>query len=236
MYECASQVQVIRTTGSVERVAYVPQRFAFQDLSLVPRQVMKRAQRQPDLMWAVLEWGLPADQFDVLDNMPMSGIMQLVSEWEQASQVTIEDIARVINTIENHSEPVEMDLIDRGLRLRNCPSPEFNWRDLYVILKNSGPHTHYFRAINPEAAGWDLPAQLQAQAVDILRWLQWVKTEAAQEPHAQPPPLIPRPGVKAGESRDGELKGRRMTLERAKKRFDRPDPDREKKLFTLFRS
>lgn len=51
-----------------------------------------------------------------------------------------------------------------------------------------------FRAMYPEKAGWTLTNQLIALAVDVLRWLQWAKTEDGSRGFNQPEP-IPRPGV-----------------------------------------
>lgn len=228
------KVPVIVGDGLHERVTRVTRHFTFADLTVMPLSIITDSwERSADaVMWAALEWALPAEQFAVLDDMPLSAVRQQVSAWEAHFGITLEEIIGLARTRKNHPVELEADLIEIGLRLRNCPTPEFNWRDLYVIVKTRGPHSNLYGAVFPDKAGWDTANQLAAEAVDVLRWLQWAKSEAAQDPGTMPKP-IPRPGV--GDAPSGEPKHRKMTLEQAKKLFDRPDPDREAKLFRMFR-
>jgi hypothetical protein len=228
------KVPVITGTGLRERVTHVTRHFTFADLTVMPLSIITDSwgRSAEAVMWAALEWALPAEQFATLDDMPLSAVRQQVSAWEAHHQITLEEMIGLARTIKNHPLELEADLIEIGLRLRNCPTPEFNWRDLYVIVKTRGPHSNLYAAVFPDKAGWDLPAQLAAEGVDVLRWLQWAKSEAAQDPSTMPKP-IPRPGV--GDDAHGEVKHRKMTLEQAKKIFDRPDPEREAKLFRMFR-
>lgn len=53
-----------------------------------------------------------------------------------------------------------------------------------------------YDAVDPEGVAWDLHAQLQAAAVDSLRWLQWAQTKDGEKNRNRPKP-IPRPGVEA---------------------------------------
>lgn len=50
------------------------------------------------------------------------------------------------------------------------------------------------RAVQPDASPWTLEAQLLAEAVDGVRWLQWSKTKDAERNRNRPKPF-PRPGV-----------------------------------------
>lgn len=80
---------------------------------------------------------------------------------------------------------------------------DFNWRDLKVFVRHVDSHSHLYRAMFPEAAGWDLTNQLVATVVDLMRWFQWVKCGA----EGSPPDPVKRPGVrKAGAHRRGSAK------------------------------
>lgn len=183
-------------------------------------------------MWSALEWGLPSGQFAALDALPMRTIKREFDAWEKRCGITVLEIAGIIRAIDAYGMEIEYDLICLGTRLRYFPSPECTWRDLLVILRMSGPHARFTRVANPEGAQWDLTNLLLAEVVDTQRWLQWAKTESAQDPNTMPKP-IPRPGVKS--AKENVLKGRKMPLGKAKERFDRPDPERTKKLHALFR-
>ena len=91
--------------------------------------------------------------------------------------------------------------------------------------------------MHPESAGWDTTNMLLALVADELRWLHWAKTKGAE--YGSPPEPIKRPGIKtiyAGQERPGARIGKGMTMERAKERFDRPDPERIAKLHRMFRT
>jgi hypothetical protein len=96
--------------------------------------------------------------------------------------------------IDKHGEALEADLIDRGLRLRWCPSPDFTWRDLHLFVKFADMDSKLMRSMYPDKAGWTLTNQLLAIIADVLRWLQWAKTKDGMKGYNQPEP-IPRPGV-----------------------------------------
>ena len=102
--------------------------------------------------------------------------------------------------IGEHGEALEADLIRCGLRLRDCPSESFDWRDLLVLVRHSGSETALYKSMYPEQAGWTLTNMLLAAIVDVLRWLQWAKTKDGARGYNMPEP-IPRPGVK-GSRRD----------------------------------
>jgi hypothetical protein len=117
--------------------------------------------------------------------------------------VTVSEIRSLLKTIEDHRGPLEMDLINKGLRLRYCPSPEFNWRDLKIIVQYCDVNSNLMAAAHPDKYGWDRKAMLLADIADANDWLVWSKTTAASERGATPPPLRERPGVKNPEPRAG---------------------------------
>lgn len=97
--------------------------------------------------------------------------------------------------IEEHSEALEYQLITHGLRLRWLGSERLNWRDLLVIVKHSPESSALFRSVHgAEQAEWTLTNHLLAGMTDVLRWLQWAKTEDAARKKNRPRP-IPRPGI-----------------------------------------
>lgn len=228
------KVPVIVGNSLHERVTHKTRHFTFADLSVMPMSIITDSWKRSAhaVMWAALEWALPPDQFEALDDMPLSSVREQVSAWEAHFGITIEDVIGLVHTRKNHAVELEADLIEMGLRLRDCPSPEFTWRDLYVIVKTRGPHSHLYGSVYPEKAHWDTLNQLVAQGVDIMAWLQWAKSEASEDPSTMPKP-IPRPGV--GDNDADKPQRRKMTMEQAKEIFDRPDPDREKKLYQMFR-
>lgn len=88
--------------------------------------------------------------------------------------------------------------------------------------------------MHPDQAGWTLTNQLLAAAVDVLRWLQWAKTEDGSKGRNMPDP-IERPGVKS-KTRPAHPKGRglpRSKLRRILKRDEKADRlTRLKELFS----
>lgn len=85
------------------------------------------------------------------------------------------------------------------MRLRDCPTPEFDWHDLAVIIRHSRVDSHLYYSLYPDKAGWTLGNQLLAIIADTLRWLQWAKTKDGSKGIGMPDP-IPRPGVKGARS------------------------------------
>lgn len=85
-----------------------------------------------------------------------------------------------------------------GLRLRDVGTDDFSWHDLYVIVKRQPADSVLSRELQGEDTDadsrWTLEAHLLAAAVDVLRWLQWTKTEDGEKRRNMPDP-IPRPGV-----------------------------------------
>ena len=172
------------------------------NLAEIPRAVIEQA-TVDSIMWDVFDWGIiEVSQMSVLDNAPMRMIKDIYSEWQKDSQIDVEDIMQLMNLIEKHSAPLELDLIDRGLRLRDCPSDRFNWRDLYVIVSYADPYTNVVAATDPERYGWGKQEMLLARLIDSAEWLVWSKTKDAAE-GGDPPERMKRPGVKPKKKRAG---------------------------------
>lgn len=97
----------------------------------------------------------------------------------------------LIELCAEHGESLEFDLIGLGLRLRDCPSPAFNWRDLWVIVRHLGRDSATWRAANPdEDTSWTVTDYLLAVIADNTGFRLW---QAAGGKGQRPKP-IPRPG------------------------------------------
>lgn len=120
------------------------------------------------------------------------------------------------------------------MRLRNCPSEDFNWRDLRVFVKYVGVSSHLYRKLFPESADWDMSNQLLASVIDLMRWFQWVKMGGTDSGLPAPDP-IERPGVKKrrGDHRRGNAT-RSETNKVLGMRLE-DDPERRAKIAKVFR-
>jgi hypothetical protein len=177
--------------------------FDFRPIAEVPEEILLTGTPESQV-WALLSWGLlDPKQMDALDAMPMRHIWDMIEFWEADSHITITEIRSVIATANEHRGPLEADLIKLGLRLRDCPSERFNWRDLWIIITYADVYTNIVAADAPERAGWGKLEMLMADVADNTDWLVWAKTKDAQERGATPPDRRPRPGVKPPEVRAG---------------------------------
>ena len=111
---------------------------------------------------------------------------------------------------------LEADLIKLGLRSRWVGEEWFTWRDLQVIVSESGRNSALFRAMHPKLYSWDDTALLLASAVDALNWLVWSKTKDGKKNRNHPKP-IPRPGV---EEKAKRTKGVALPLDQFKKQLN----------------
>lgn len=96
-----------------------------------------------------------------------------------------------------HSQAIQADLIDRGLRLRHLGTEALTWGDLSAVIAHLPVESATFRAVKTDWM-WGLPEMLFADIADSLHWLVWAKTTDAQKGRNHPKP-IPRPGVKGPE-------------------------------------
>ena len=101
--------------------------------------------------------------------------------------------------LEEHGEAIEADLLREGYRLRwlDSPAQDFNWRDLFVLVKTTTRDSMLFRSMHgDDEAEWGLTEQLLAMSVDTQNVMVWMKTKDAQRnPPKNRPKPIPRPGV-----------------------------------------
>lgn len=84
-----------------------------------------------------------------------------------------------------------------GLRLDDVGTDRLSWRDLYVVVHQSGPRSALARALDPEAAAWasgEATAYLLAGVVDLLAMGNWQRQGKKNSPKPKP---VPRPGSKA---------------------------------------
>ena len=184
------------------RVAGRHHDFSLKPLSEVPRHIVGQATRA-SAMWDMLNWGtVDSGQLALLDRAPLRAIKALYREWATDSGITVEEVAQLLNLIDEHGGELEADLIDKGMRLRDFPSERCNWRDLHVIVRHSNAESRVFGVLEPDRAGWTKATMLLADIADSNNWLQWAKTKAATE-GGEPPDRIPRPGVKPPERRKG---------------------------------
>lgn len=100
-------------------------------------------------------------------------------------------IQSLLSLIADQGEALEFDLISLGLRLRDCPSPEFNWRDLWVICRRLGRSSELYKAMNPDDdTSWSVTDYLLALVADNTAFRLW---QSAGGKGRKPKP-IPRPG------------------------------------------
>lgn len=113
-------------------------------------------------------------------------------------------IAGLLDYIEDekYRRPLEADLIKVGLRLRDCPSERFTWRDLEIFIDYLDNDSFLVGVVHPERAGWTKVNMLLADLVDTARIHVWLNSKAGQEGRDFPNP-IPRPGIKLPEPRKG---------------------------------
>jgi hypothetical protein len=121
-------------------------------------------------------------------------------------------ILGLLSLIREHSEAVEYECIKVGVRLRDCPSPRFNWRDLWVVVTSAPRDSRLAREIDPHATEWTPEAHLLAMAVDALHGANWQRSGGK----GRKPKRLPRPG----EVSTAQAIGKSMPLDELKARLD----------------
>lgn len=93
---------------------------------------------------------------------------------------------------------MEADLIVAGVRLRwLCDGTDrLNWRDLWVLINQTGPGTAVYRLLAGDRAQWGDAEELLAGILDALVAGNWQRG-GGKGPR---PKQLPRPGVKAASS------------------------------------
>lgn len=189
--------------------------FDLRSLTQLPASVLTHATDE-SLMWEIFSWGMHdfIQGMLVLDAAPMRLIREIYDEWQKDSQIEVEEIWGLLTLIGEHGGALEADLLAAGLRLRDCPSEAFSWRDLWVFVTYADVNSHIVAATNPERAGWDKHAMLLATIADDTGWLHWAKTQSAAD-GGMPPDRIIRPGVLPRPIRPGS-KTKPMTVARVR--------------------
>lgn len=148
-------------------------------------------------------------------------------------------IKRLRDLIRRHGDELEADLLDTGdrtLRLRNCPSEDFTWRDLRIFVKFVGVRSNLYRKLFPESADWDLRNQLLAAIIDTMHDQWWLRCGGEDSGYPRPDPL-PRPGVgkRKGDHRRGNATRSETNKALGMRLDNESDPNREAKIRNLFR-
>lgn len=166
-------------------------------LALVPVHDIEAVMAVPQArlrIWELLDRVAEPDALEVLDQLAFDDLKAVVKAWEDYSSITVGEVMQMVKTARRHADALEADLIRDGLRLRNCPSPEFTWRDLRVYVRSSPITSTLFGELFPDLAGWTRENMLLADIADSLHWLQWAQTKDGRKGRNKPR-KIPRPGV-----------------------------------------
>lgn len=206
------------------------------DLTTLPIEVVDLVLRSKDKyrIWVLMETVADTKTLAVIDAMPADALKRVVDAWECHNGLKVEELLSIRQMSLKYRNALEADLIDKGLRLRHCPSEDFNWRDLWIVAKHLPITSNFQAAMYPESAGWTKTNMLLAEMVDTLHWLQWAKTKAGSKGRNRPKPW-PRPGV-TQPSREGS-KPKAAPISVIKERFanrHRRVSDRASKIASLF--
>lgn len=104
-------------------------------------------------------------------------------------------ILGLLRILNEHGEAVEYDLIRLGLRLDQLGTKRLSWRDLWVIVRQSGRDSALARSLHGERVGWTQETWLLADIFDVLQAANWQRN-LGKGPKPKP---FPRP-VKANDS------------------------------------
>lgn len=102
-------------------------------------------------------------------------------------------IRSLCELIDQHSEAIESDLLERGYRLADV-GVRYSWRDLLVMVRRfqAVPTTATSRSIHGER--WSVTDQLLAAVVDLLQVGNWQRQKSKSAPRPKP---LQRPWEKA---------------------------------------
>lgn len=65
-----------------------PHLLRFKPLTEVPIGILRRRLDSESQMWATLEWGLSADDLEVLDRLPATELAGIMQQWQEHDEVT----------------------------------------------------------------------------------------------------------------------------------------------------
>lgn len=117
---------------------------------------------------------------------------------------------RVTALLAQHCDAIEADLAFRGIDLADYYRGSMSPRRLALLLDHLPPESHLHTALrdaepddlpepDPETAGrgsWSNDQLLLAAVVDGLNVLAWQQASMNSKDPIEPPPRIPRPGVR----------------------------------------
>jgi hypothetical protein len=118
----------------------------------------------------------------------------------------------LVTLLEEHGEEIEYDLSAyHGQALSDLWTGDLSWRRLGVLIKHLPPESatktsirnatpvEQLQAVVDDSetkyGAWSQTDMLLAQLIDLVTWLQWAKTKAADTRPNEPPKPYPRPGV-----------------------------------------
>lgn len=90
-----------------------------------------------------------------------------------------------------------------GRSIEDLGTPALSWRDLFVIVRHSGPTSALIRALQPDLAAWAsgaVLADLMATVADLLAAGNWQRQGKRSAPK---PKRIKRPGQDNGDKKFG---------------------------------
>ena len=132
---------------------------------------------------------------------------------EQGVGCSAGKLTALAGLVDEHSEAIEFDLLKHGYRLRWLDDPtgrDFNWRDLWVLVRHFGPETATHVAVNgQEESEWTLANHLLAMIAENTSLAIWMKTADAQK---KPPKNRPKPIYRPGVEDDSKQKIGKDTL------------------------
>lgn len=119
---------------------------------------------------------------------------------------------------EKHPEAVEYELLSLGIRWRDIPSEQANWRDAWVAIKCRPNGGALHRALDPEGANWSVTDFILARLTHSLEQHATDFRQAHGDKRAKPPKRIRVPGMGKGPN---HIQTRSMTLAELDKRLGR---------------
>lgn len=103
-------------------------------------------------------------------------------------------ILGLLRLVDAHREAIEYELLRAGLRLRDLGTEQFNWRDLFVLVRawQKQPHNALAEAVHKHPV-WTIGEQLLAILVDLTGHGNWQRLKKRFAPK---PKRLPRPWEK----------------------------------------
>lgn len=167
-------------------------------------------------MFDLVEQVADEDAMRVIDTIPQSEFVDLLTAWQDSSAVQVADCLGLDDLARKHGQAIEADLMQVGLRVRYVGESWFSWADFVAFIRWLPRDSAFMRSKNPEFEGWGVAEYQLADMVDSLGWLVWAKTKDGSRGRNKPKPY-PRPGVEeAGKKR---VRGVAVPMNKVKERL-----------------